>query len=59
MAHPQNRNDTPELRLRCLTEFPPRQGTYPYHALMAENGILQQTPAETAELGAAVRAAMR
>jgi histidine triad (HIT) family protein/ATP adenylyltransferase len=30
-----------------------------YHALMAENGILQQTPAETAELGAAVRAAMR
>jgi len=29
MAHPQNRNDTPELRLRCLTEFPPRQGTYP------------------------------
>jgi diadenosine tetraphosphate (Ap4A) HIT family hydrolase len=30
-----------------------------YHALMAENGILQQTPIETAELGAAVRAAMR
>jgi hypothetical protein len=29
MAHPQNRNDTPELRLPCLTEFPPRQGTYP------------------------------
>jgi histidine triad (HIT) family protein len=30
-----------------------------YHALMAENGILQQTPTETAGLGAAVRAAMR
>jgi len=29
MAHPQHRNDTPELRLRCLTEFPPREGTYP------------------------------
>jgi hypothetical protein len=29
MAHPHNRNDTPELRLQCLTEFPPRQGTYP------------------------------
>jgi hypothetical protein len=26
MAHPQNRNDTPELRLRCLTEFPPPMG---------------------------------
>jgi hypothetical protein len=35
MAHPQNRNDTPELRLRCLTEFPPRQGTYPPKDRMA------------------------
>jgi hypothetical protein len=30
MAHPQNRNDTPELRLRCLPKFTPPQGTYPY-----------------------------
>lgn len=29
MAHPQNRNDTPDLRLRCLTECPPLHGTYP------------------------------
>ena len=29
MAHSQNRNDTPDLRLRCLTECPPPQGTYP------------------------------
>ena len=34
MAHPQNRNDTPELRLRCLTECPPRHGTYPESAVM-------------------------
>ena len=29
MAHPQPRHDTPELRLRCLTEFPPLDGTLP------------------------------
>jgi len=29
MAHPHNRNNTPELRPRRLTKFPPRQGTYP------------------------------
>jgi histidine triad (HIT) family protein/ATP adenylyltransferase len=29
-----------------------------YHALMAENGIIAQTPDETARLGAAVRAAL-
>jgi len=29
-----------------------------YHALMAENGVVQPTPAETAALGAALRAAL-
>ena len=29
-----------------------------YHALMAENGIIPQTPDETARLGAAIRAAL-
>ena len=29
MAHPHFGYDTPELRLRCLTECPPPQGTYP------------------------------
>ena len=28
-----------------------------YHALMAENGIIPQTPNEVAKLGAAIRAA--
>jgi NAD(P)-dependent dehydrogenase (short-subunit alcohol dehydrogenase family) len=29
MAHPHNRNDTPELRLQCLTEFPTTPGDLP------------------------------
>ncbi|KAA0921650.1 ImmA/IrrE family metallo-endopeptidase [Rhodococcus sp. ANT_H53B] len=29
MAHPQHGYDTPELRLRRLTECPPPHGTYP------------------------------
>ena len=29
-----------------------------YHALMAENGIIPQTPAQVARLGAAIRAAL-
>jgi len=45
MAHPQNRNDTPELRLRCLTEFPPRQGTYPVRAGKVRYIGVSDTPA--------------
>ena len=30
-----------------------------FHALMAENGILQHSPVETARLGAAIRSALR
>lgn len=39
MAHPQNRNDTPELRLRCLTEFPPPEGTHPTSDLTGHLGM--------------------
>jgi len=32
MAHPQHGHDAPELRLRRLTEYPPRQGNCPCRA---------------------------
>jgi hypothetical protein len=44
MAHPQNRRDTPELRLRHVPEFTPRQGTYPNCIVIQLVNIVLPTP---------------
>src|SRR5271163_2365916 len=50
MAHPQPRRDTPELRLRCLPEFTPHQGTYPA-AWQSPTGDADRPPKHPAVMG--------